>query len=107
TDQNKRALLSFWTANPELAVDRNYQSYVISDNRRRIVFNTAQNGLTLEGEPSYYFWRMKNRTPAQIRTAEEQVRQELIAQLEAVSRGTNPDAKVWLQDQLIQEAKQY
>ena len=58
TEQNKRGLVAFWRQNPELSADGAYQSYVISDNRRRIVFYVQDNELKLQEEPSYYFWRM-------------------------------------------------
>src|SRR5947199_6786682 len=83
-----------------------YQSYVISDNRRRIVFYVQDNELKLQEEPSYYFWRTERNSEQQIRATAAQVQNELLAQLRALP---NPerDGEAWLRDQLIQEAQKY
>jgi hypothetical protein len=108
TEQNKSGLVAFWRQNPELGVKGAYQSYVISDNRRRIVFYVQDNELKLQEEPSYYFWRTDRSalSKEQIKATAAQIANELLAQVQALP---NPDrdGEPWLRDQLIQEAQKY
>jgi hypothetical protein len=105
---NRRALIAFWRGHPEL--NGGYQSYVISDNRRQTLFNTTPDELQLQGEPSYYFWRMDRSafSGPKFSATVAQVRAELQAQVEAVSRDhPDLDSGAWLRNQLIQEAQKY
>lgn len=78
------------------------QSYVISDNRREIVFDVLQGRLNIKGQPSYYFWSMDEEAYEKLLFGD--AKKEVDQQLRA-----NPSfrRRPWLISQLLTEAKNY
>lgn len=99
--QNQRAQNNFLTLNP---LDNAFDSYLISDRRRRAFFRVERSTLIIEGEPSYTFVRRTNPSNEEFAKAESRVEKEVRAQFEIRNER---EQSVWLIDQVIAEAEKF
>jgi hypothetical protein len=102
--ENLKAQILFERLNPELFDNTSFDSYIISDRRRRPVFDIEGSALTIHGEPSYTFVRRTIPSQTTMSEADIQVEKEVRAQLEQINQ---TDELVWLTDQVIAEAEKY
>lgn len=87
-----------------------YDSYVISDNRRNIVFDVADNTLKIQGQPSYYFWRLDKEllTREKIEEALTKEGEKLLAEAEKYAQTAGAAGPTeWFTNLLITEARVY
>lgn len=78
-----------------------YESYVISDYRRRITFGIDENRLSIKGEPYVYFWRID--PEAELKFDEGEAEETVLEALGSSSKYT----KAALINLLLREAAKY
>lgn len=108
-EENKKGLRAFRRFEQEnRELFESARSYLISDLRRKVVFDVQGNRLNIQGEPSYYFFHENDQTAARQATNRAKAEEQLLAELREFRR-THPTARIekWLIEQLIAEAESY
>jgi len=107
--KNKSSLENFRIFNQKIP-DNKYNSYVVSDFGRTVAFRVDGDRLDIQGEPSYYFWRMDEQALKKLESGEamDQVMRELLQEAESFGK-SNPQVteRAWLTQQLISTAANY